>query len=83
VFQNAFRVGGVVADAGDAQSRVAPQVLVVHLGDGDVKVVSRSIEEASEDAAFVFQRLRSGKFQGDFHQTDYHGVYFDLARKFA
>ena len=57
---NLVGVAGIVADAANAQCSYLPHLIVVHLGDGDVELVSNTRAERADDPTLALQALVLG-----------------------
>src|SRR5581483_11002793 len=54
--EHALAVGARVRDAGDAEARELPGVVVADLRDGDAEGVPEPLRDAADDLAFVLER---------------------------
>jgi hypothetical protein len=52
---------GVLRNQGYTQSRSLPEVLMIHLRNGDVKTVSERILDGLDYLSFVFEGMTIGK----------------------
>src|SRR5690348_16252936 len=72
VFHDLIYVGGVVADAGEAEDGKLAQVLVLDLSRGKAELVAQTGEQRLDDLAFVFERLAGGDTQRNLARADVH-----------
>ena len=65
-------VGGVVANAGDAQDRRLPQVLVLDLGDGHIKFAPYSLDDGADDLPLALEVVVLRQVEPDGTDADVH-----------
>ena len=58
--EQAMDVAGPIGDAGHPQGGRLPEILVVHLGDGDVELVVHAGDDGFDDPALALQRAIAG-----------------------
>ena len=75
MLKDALGMRGAIADTCSADDRIAPHILVANFGDGDAELLARPLQEAAQDAAFVFERAATLKAQLQFECSDYHSGY--------
>src|SRR5690242_21001711 len=72
VFHDLAGMGGIVADAGEAEDGKLAQILVLDLSGGEAELVAQAGEQRLDDLALVFERLAGGDAQRDLAYADIH-----------
>ncbi len=72
---------GAVAHGADAEGEPLPEIVVVHLGNGDVELVGDLGDEGAGDASLLLQAADAVKAEGDTTDAYVHGSSIDVGAK--
>src|SRR5690242_9986486 len=70
VREHLLGVGAAGADAADADDGGVPDLVIVHLGGGDVEAVAHTLHDGLDHAPLIFQRVAIGDGDGEAADSD-------------